>query len=39
VRIAYSDPVLLDVPTARAAAAETARFQALMLETERDADA
>lgn len=39
VRIAYSDPVVLDAATARAAAAETGRFQALMLEMERIANA
>lgn len=39
VRIAYSDPVSVDAVTARAAAEETARFQALMLETERLAGA
>jgi len=39
VCIAYSDPVLLDVANPRAAAQETARFQQLMLEVERMADA
>lgn len=39
VRIAYSDPVLLDVANPRAAAQETSRFQQLMLEAERLADA
>ena len=39
VRIAYSDPVLLDVANPRAAAHETSRFQQLMLEVERLADA
>lgn len=39
VRIAYSDPVVLDAPTARAAASETARFQTLMLETGNAANA
>jgi hypothetical protein len=39
VRIAYSDPVMLEAPTARAAAAETTRFQALMLEMEHAANA
>ena len=39
VRIAYSDPVLLDVANPRAAAQETSRFQQLMLEVERLADA
>ena len=37
--IAYSEPVLLDVANPRAAAQETARFQQLMLEVERRADA
>jgi lysophospholipid acyltransferase (LPLAT)-like uncharacterized protein len=39
VRIAYSDPVTLEASTARGAAEETARFQALMLQTERLAGA
>jgi hypothetical protein len=39
VRIAYSDPVLLDVTNPRAAAQETSRFQQLMLEVEKVADA
>lgn len=39
VRIVYSDPVLLDVANPRAAAQETSRFQELMLEVERRADA
>jgi lysophospholipid acyltransferase (LPLAT)-like uncharacterized protein len=39
VRIAYSDPVLLDAANPRAAAQETSRFQQLMLEVERNADA
>ena len=39
VHIAYSDPVLLDVANPRAAAQETSRFQQLMLEVERLADA
>lgn len=39
VRIAYSDPVLLDGANPRAAAQETSRFQQLMLEVERLADA
>lgn len=39
VRIAYSDPVVLDVANPRAAAQETSRFQQLMLEVERLADA
>ena len=39
VRIAYSDPVLLDVANPRAAAQETARFQQLMLDVEQLADA
>jgi lysophospholipid acyltransferase (LPLAT)-like uncharacterized protein len=39
VRIAYSDPVTLDAATPRAAAAETARVQALMGDVERAADA
>jgi len=39
VRIAYSDPITSNVPTARAAAGETARFQKLMLETEDAANA
>jgi lysophospholipid acyltransferase (LPLAT)-like uncharacterized protein len=39
VCIAYSDPVLLDVANPRAAAQETSRFQQLMLEVERLADA
>jgi lysophospholipid acyltransferase (LPLAT)-like uncharacterized protein len=39
VRIAYSDPVVLDAPTARAAASQTERFQELMLEVERAANA
>lgn len=39
VCIAYSDPVLLDVANPRAAAQETSRFQQLMLEVERRADA
>lgn len=39
VRIAYSEPVVLDAPTARAAAGETERFQALMLEMQRLANA
>jgi lysophospholipid acyltransferase (LPLAT)-like uncharacterized protein len=39
VRIAYSNPVMLDAPTARAAAEETDRFQALMLEMEHMANA
>ena len=39
VRIAYSDPVLLDVANPRAAAQETSRFQQLMLEVEKAADA
>ena len=39
VRIAYSDPVLLDAANPRAAAQETSRFQRLMLEVEQLADA
>lgn len=39
VRIAYSDPVLLDAPSARDAAQETDRFEALMAEVERLAHA
>jgi lysophospholipid acyltransferase (LPLAT)-like uncharacterized protein len=39
VQIAFSAPVILNAPTARAAAAETDRFQALMLEIERAANA
>lgn len=39
VRIAYSDPVLLDAANPRAAAQETSRFQQLILEVERNADA
>ena len=39
VCIAYSDSVLLDVANPRAAAQETSRFQQLMLEVERLADA
>jgi lysophospholipid acyltransferase (LPLAT)-like uncharacterized protein len=39
VRIAYSDPAMVDASTAREAASETARFQALMLETEHGANA
>jgi hypothetical protein len=39
VRIAYSDPVTLDAANPRAAAQETARFQKLMADTERLADA
>jgi len=39
VCIAYSDPVLLDAQNPRAAAQETARFQQLMLDVERRADA
>ena len=39
VCIAYSDPVLLDAGNPRAAAQETSRFQQLMLEVERLADA
>jgi lysophospholipid acyltransferase (LPLAT)-like uncharacterized protein len=39
VRIAYSDPVMLDAANPRAAAQETPRFQQLMLEVERHADA
>ena len=39
VRIAYSDPVTLDAANPRAAAQETARFQELMTEMERRADA
>lgn len=37
--VAYSDPVHLDAPNARAAAEETARFEALMGEVGRLADA
>lgn len=39
VRIAYSDPVVLDAGNPRAAAQETSRFQDLMTEMERLADA
>jgi lysophospholipid acyltransferase (LPLAT)-like uncharacterized protein len=39
VRIAYSDPMTLEASTARAAAEETARFQALMSQTEQLAGA
>jgi lysophospholipid acyltransferase (LPLAT)-like uncharacterized protein len=39
IRIAYSDPVLLDADSARAAAEETSRFQELMLEMEQVASA
>lgn len=39
VRIAYSDPVRLEANTAREAADDTARFQALMLRTEQLAGA
>ena len=39
LRIAYSVPVTLDAPTARAAAGETARFQRLLIETETAANA
>jgi lysophospholipid acyltransferase (LPLAT)-like uncharacterized protein len=39
VNIAYSDPVELEFTTARAAAAETSRFQSLMLDVERLANA
>jgi len=39
VCIAYSDPVLLDAANPRAAAQETARFQQLLLEVERRANA
>jgi hypothetical protein len=39
VRIAYSDPEILESATARDAASQTARFQTLMLEMERIADA
>jgi lysophospholipid acyltransferase (LPLAT)-like uncharacterized protein len=39
LRIAYSDPVMLDAANPRAAAEEAPRFQALMNETERLADA
>ena len=39
VQIAYSDPVLLDVANPRAAAEETSRFQRLMSEVERLANA
>ena len=39
VRIAYSDAVMLDASTARAAAEDTARFQALMLQVEQLASA
>ena len=39
VRVAYSDPVRLEAGSARAAAEETARFEALMNEVGRAADA
>ena len=39
VRIAYSDPVMLDAGSPRAAAEDTERFQALMLQTEQLASA
>ena len=39
IRIAYSDPVMLDADNARAAAEETSRFQALMLQMEQLASA
>lgn len=39
VRIAYSDPVMVDASTARAAAEDTARFQALMQQVEQRASA
>jgi hypothetical protein len=34
LRIAYSDPIMLDATSARAAVEETSRFEALMLQTE-----
>ena len=39
VRIAYSDPVTLDAGSAREAAEDTARFQAIMLQVEQAAGA
>lgn len=39
LRIAYSDPVMIDASNPRAAAEETTRFQTLMIETERRANA
>jgi lysophospholipid acyltransferase (LPLAT)-like uncharacterized protein len=39
LHIAYSDPVMVDATDARAAAEETPRFQALLMETERLANA
>jgi lysophospholipid acyltransferase (LPLAT)-like uncharacterized protein len=39
LRIAYSDPVMVDATDARAAAEETPRFQALLMEMERLANA
>jgi hypothetical protein len=39
IRIAYSDPIMIEVPSARAAAQATDRFQALMREMERLASA
>jgi len=39
IQIAYSDPIAIDAPTARAAASETGRFQELMREMERMANA
>jgi lysophospholipid acyltransferase (LPLAT)-like uncharacterized protein len=39
LRIAYSDPVMVDAADARAAAEEAPRFQALLMETERIANA